>query len=204
MNENIVKTGSDDRRDSAAVALMAASDVRGLELLYQYFRGRLTRFLSRSGCPADAVDDVINETLLTAWQTAERFQRDARVSTWLFGIARNKLLHVFRDRRRHPLPQVLLETDEPTANPDHATQDRQWIELGLAMLPDEQRIVLEMTFIEGMHYREIAEVLAVPEGTIKTRVYHARRKMRQILSDAAEPNGDYRNVTPFPGRSERK
>lgn len=173
------------RRDNGELSLIRqiqAGDADALASLYHAYRPRIARFLSRMRVPEQDHEAVINETVYTLWTTASRFDpRRSRLSTWIFGIARNKGLKAL-SRQREPIAEpeqvdALAESHDDV----ESLEIRQWIAVGLASLPDEQRMVLELTFLEGLSYAEIAEVLDCPVNTVKTRVFHARRKLRAML-----------------------
>ncbi len=103
---------------------------------------------------------------------------------WDFGIARNKGLKLIERRQRdrsRSQSQALDELPDRTMPEETRLELRQWLETGMALLPPEQRLTLELTFVEGMSCKEIAEVMACPENTVKTRMFHARRKLREYL-----------------------
>lgn len=178
----MVKVSTQDNDEQALIRRMQAGDVDALAALYHLYRPRIGRFLLRMGLPEQDHDTVVNDVLYTAWTHAERFDPyRSRLSTWLFGIARNKALKTFHANRT-PIAEP-EQVDELAEWHDdiESLETRQWIAFGLASLPSEQRMVLELTFLEGLTYAEIAEILDCPVNTVKTRVFHARRKLRDML-----------------------
>lgn len=179
-----MKAGS-DQHDRELVARIARGDTAALVALYHAYRPRLHLFLARLGCPPEARDEVCNEAFYVVWKQAVRYDGSSRVSTWIFGIARRKGLKVLagvaRDGGR--VADVPLETLPLAVEADETArlELRQWLSVCLAMLPAEQRMVLELSFLEGMSCREIAAVMGCPENTVKTRMFHARRKLRALL-----------------------
>lgn len=168
--------------EQALIRRIRTGDRDALAALHHLYRPRIGRFLLRMGLPEQDHDTVVNDVLYTAWTHADRFDPvRSRLSTWLFGIARNKALKTF-NRNRTPIaePEQVEELAE-WRNDIESLETRQWIAFGLASLPSEQRMVLELTFLEGLTYAEISEVLDIPVNTVKTRVFHARRKLRNML-----------------------
>ncbi|HEX6928497.1 MAG TPA: sigma-70 family RNA polymerase sigma factor [Gammaproteobacteria bacterium] len=157
-------------------------DADALAVLFHLYRPRIGRFLSRMNVPEQDHGPVINDVIYTLWTTAERFDPSrSRLSTWLFGIARNKGLKALT-RTRLPIAEPeQVDALQEFHDDIESLETRQWIAFGLASLPDEQRMVLELTFLEGLAYAEIAEILDCPVNTVKTRVFHARRKLRAML-----------------------
>lgn len=183
------RSPSTEQSEQRLVAGMARGEISALERLYSLYRGRIGRFVSRMGCPEDEHDAICNEVMLVAWDKAASYNPSAsRVSTWLFGIARFKGLKLLEQsyRRDRPTGQDfdIIESPEQTEQQLSRTQ---WLEIAMAALPVEQRQVVELTFFEGLSYREIAQLAGCPENTVKTRMFHARRKLRQLLDKAASP-----------------
>lgn len=152
---------------------------RGLEPLIPALR-RFARALSRD---AETADDLVQDTLLRALR-AEHLFHGGDLRTWLFTI----LLNLDRNRRRglsrRPTLAVIEEVD-PAGEPgsDGTARD---IERGLALLPVEQREVLLLVGLEGMSYREAAEVQGVPIGTVMSRLSRARTTLRGHI-DGEQP-----------------
>jgi RNA polymerase sigma-70 factor (ECF subfamily) len=152
---------------------------RGLEPLIPALR-RFARALSRD---AETADDLVQDTLLRALR-AEHLFHGGDLRSWLFTI----LLNLDRNRRRglsrRPTLAVIDDVD-PAGEPgsDGTARD---IERGLALLPVEQREVLLLVGLEGMSYREAAEVQGVPIGTVMSRLSRARTTLREHI-DGEQP-----------------
>ena len=155
--------------------------------LYLRYHRRLARFLTRLTHVREDSEEIINDTLWIVWQRAGDFRNASRVSTWIMGIAYRRALKLFRRAATHARAMTLEIADaEPTASDAlEATFDRQLLERGLAQLPLEQRLVLEFTYYLDHSCEEIAEIMECPVNTVKTRMFHARRKLRVLLSDDA-------------------
>lgn len=178
--------------EGVLVARIARRDTRALEALYLRFRPRLHRFLLALGCQAGHLDELCNETFYTVWRKAGTFDGTSRLSTWIFGIARNKALDLLRrERRAHRLDG----NAELELLPGMRISDAERIELGeqlahaLDELPPLQRSVVELAFFEGLAYQEIAQLMGCPEATVKTRMFHARRKLRACFPEFADAHG---------------
>lgn len=176
-----------EAHEKRLVAGMARGETSALEGLYGLYRPRLGRFLSRMGVPEDDQDAICNEVMLVAWDKAGTYQpRASRVSTWLFGIARFKALKLFdATRRRPPTSGETFEHFPQGNDAEHRLRQRDWLQVAMAALPPEQRQVVELTFFEGLSYSEIAGLMNCPENTVKTRMFHARRKLRTLLETGA-------------------
>jgi RNA polymerase sigma-70 factor (ECF subfamily) len=117
------------------------------------------------------------------WRKAGTFEGKARVSTWVFAIAYRKALKALK--RRAPFVDTTM-TEEPPG-PDDPERDamqvqaRSELRRALATLPPEQRAVVELTYYHDYAYPEIAQILGCPVDTVKTRMFHARRKLRLLI-----------------------
>ncbi len=172
--------------DVDLIRRVAAGDGEALNALYAAYGQRLYAYALRlTGDPATA-EDVVQESLVAAWQGAPRFRGTGRVLTWLLGIVHHKALNALRGAL--PLPEAPDEEADllaETPAPDEVTaqrEQRQWLRVGLAQLSPEHRAVLELIFYQGLSLKEAAEVCGCPVGTIKSRLNYAKTHLRGILS----------------------
>lgn len=188
------------RSTSSAPLQAAGSDVQELQLLrriarqdrdafkelYCIYHRRLLRFVLRMTSRHDLAEEVVNDTLWVVWKKAGDFRAASQVSTWILGIAYRQTLSSSR-RMPTAVSEVNLEGyDAPVADDLQArAETREWIDHGLAQLPLEQRMVLELTYYLGHSCEEIALIMDCPVNTVKTRMFHARRKMKIGLSQLA-------------------
>jgi RNA polymerase sigma-70 factor, ECF subfamily len=159
--------------------------------LYLTYHRRLARFLTRLTHRYEDAEEIINETLWIVWQRAGEFRNASRVSTWIMGIAYRRALKMIRRAVTHERTMLLEIADgEPTAaDAVQATEERQLLERGLAQLPLEQRLVLELTYYLDHSCEEIADIMECPVNTVKTRMFNARRKLRTILAEGRTTDG---------------
>jgi len=155
--------------------------------LYLRYHRRLARFLSRVTRGREDAEDVINDTLWIVWQRAGDFRGDSRVSTWIMGIAYRQALKLIRRAATHARAMTLeLGDSDPTADDVlEVAANRHLLERALSALPLEQRLVLEFTYYLDHSCEEIAEIMECPVNTVKTRMFHARRKLRILLGGGA-------------------
>jgi RNA polymerase sigma-70 factor (ECF subfamily) len=178
--------------DLKLIRAIAQGDRRGFETLYYRYAPRLGRYLFRLLRQREAVEEAINDVMMVVWQSAARFEATSRLSTWLFGIAHNKALKsLARSSARGR--EVPLDIDEASddngpadpVNPEWTLIGRQ---LGQALasaldeLSAEHRAVIELAFCEDCSYQEIAVITDCPVNTVKTRMFHARRRLAQLLA----------------------
>lgn len=174
-------------REAALFRRVAAGDREAFAEFYQVYYGRLHRFLLRLLRDVDAVQETINDVMLVVWDKADRFRGDSKISTWVFGIAYRKALKALRSERKRR-GWVPLSGDELDNAPGPERRVRihdrlQWLDAALVELNPEQRLVIELAFGMDYSYEQIAAVAKCPVNTVKTRVFHARRKLRALLPD---------------------
>lgn len=171
-----------EKQEGILMAKINRADTGALESLYNLYRPRLHRFLLALNCPEAELDDVCNETFYVVWRRARSFDGSSRLSTWIFGIARNKAMDINRSARRRNRNFVETELETlPEMHLDGADRFElgQCLEIALDHLPADQRTVVELAFVDGLSYEKIARVMDCPESTVKTRMFHARRKLKQ-------------------------
>lgn len=162
-----------------------AHDVHAFERLYRLYQPRLARFLVNLLRRPQLVEEVLNDTMMVVWQTAGSFRGTSKLSTWVFAIAYRKAL---KARVRWPDPVEEDERDLRASNdpPPDAELERSRVHGALVgameQLSAEQRAVVDLTYFHELGYREIADILGCPVDTVKTRMFHARRRLRQALS----------------------
>jgi len=179
----------DDESERELLARIARGDRAAMQKLYFAYHRRLHRFLART-LPPDQVDEVINDTMFVVWRHAGDFRGDSRLSTWLLGIAyRIALKRLKRDGGRSMASYDQLETtDVGLADDSGATQreQREWLDRALRTLPAVQRLAVELAYFMGHSCDEIAVMTSCPVNTVKTRLFHARERLRALLPQLAE------------------
>jgi RNA polymerase sigma factor (sigma-70 family) len=178
--------------DEALLRRVAAGDQRAFRDLYGRYYRRVFGFVFKLLRQPDLVEEVVDDVLLAVWRGAGRFDGRSRASTWILGIAHRQALKALarRERRSAPLP-VMPQTPSPETPESIMARREMAGELGrgLAALSPEQRAVVELTFFHGLSYREVARVVGCPVNTVKTRMFHARRRLRELLPELAEEAG---------------
>ena len=178
--------------DRQLLASVAEGREEALRALYERHHARIYRYaLARLAEPADA-SDVVNDVMLQVWRGAAAFGGRSRVTTWLLGIAHHKVLDHLRRRGSHPTEE-LDERLPDDASPNietrlSAEQDFSHLHDCMQELSPVQRQVLELTFFDECSYPEVARIMGCPHGTVKTRVFHARKLLRDCLERLAGRN----------------
>lgn len=168
---------------------VAGKDRKAFEALYHQYYRRLFAYLLKLTRRADLVEEVLNDVMLAVWNGAAGFDGRSRPSTWIFGIAYHKAMKAMA--RRGAAQAALAEGSEADMPEpvDHEepeslmTRRELATTLGRALdaLPAEQRAVVELTYYYGLPYQEIAQILGCPVNTVKTRMFHARRRLKELL-----------------------
>ncbi len=175
-----------DERERALLVGVTRRERADFEELYQLYHRPLERFLFRMSVSPELAGEIINDTFYVVWSNADRFRGESRVSTWIMGIAYRRALKALQ--RSRTIAQ--LEDDESfgTDAEDHSSVNREledWILQGLNELPAEQRIAVELVYYFGHSLEEIGEIMGCRASTIKARMFHARARLRSVLSRLA-------------------
>ena len=178
--------------DKHVVAKARRGDVSAFEeLVTRYERRVYAAALRSSGSPEDAAD-ITQEVFLRAWRSMENFRGDSGFSTWLFRITMNMCVDHARRRQTQPQTQPLVQGEEDDERPipdtaptpeEHLENSELGRELAAALdeVSDEHRRIVLLRDVSGMSYTEIAELLEISEGTVKSRLSRARIALRKIL-----------------------
>ena len=182
--------GADDATANEAALLhrIADGDRQAFDTLYRGYFPRLTRFLERVIRRPHAVEEVLNDAMLVVWRKAGTFNGKSKVSTWIFSIAYRKALKAIK-RFDEPVESDEQAFESTQPGPEAQLMNRQRAALLLQQIgrmSPEHRAVIELTYFHGCAYQEIAQIMGCPVDTVKTRMFHARRRLRQSLSDRKE------------------
>ena len=178
--------------DRAAVEDARAGDGGAFEALVLRYQARIVNYASAIVHDAGAAEDVAQETFVRAWRGLGRFRGESAFKTWLYRIATNVArTHLDRrgrqarigDRSLDDETEPLQAGDVPSPAPDAETSlvRREAIDRALAELPDELRAALVLRDVEGLDYKEIAGATGAPIGTVESRIFRARRRLRTLL-----------------------
>ena len=181
------------------------ADEAAFRELYRAFSRRLYAYVLRQlGDPAQA-EEIVADSLYEVWRAPAKFRGDSQFSTWLIGIARNKVLMAFRSRKPDAVHDDLddvadsVASDEPGAFEVLAQQQRQeGVRHCMDKLSKEHRECVHLVFYEGMALAEVASLQACPENTVKTRLFHARQKLKNCLKLLLQREGGDRLAGAMP------
>ena len=179
-----------NERELQLLRRVALQDRAAFKELYVIYHRRLLRFISRLTTRHELAEEIINDTLWIVWQKAAGFRAASQVSTWILGIAYRQALSTLRRAGSATEAQDVTSREALAEDTHAAAETRQWLDQGLALLPLEQRMVLEFTYYLGHSCEEIATIMECPVNTVKTRMFHARRKLRASLGQLAQQPSD--------------
>lgn len=174
------------RSDAELLAAVRDGDVASLQALYERHAGTVLRLVRRLA-PAALAEDLLQETWLAVWQSVGSYRGDSSVRGWILGVARRQAYYMMRRRR---IDMVELDSDVDVADPAIPVDDQALSAVGhstlvdaIKALPDRDRMVIELGLVDGLPYGEIATILDIPVGTVKSRMFTARAKLVTLLSD---------------------
>ena len=177
----------DDTVDVALLARIGEGDRDALRQLYGNYYHPLLRFMCRITGRLDLAQEGVNDVMLVVWRSARAFRGRSSVSTWIMGIAYRKSLKLLAASRRWtsrfagvPFDE-LVERSDAQAEPSEDGDLRDLLDAALRHLSVEHRAVVELTYFYGCSYEEIAAIAACPVNTVKTRMFHARAKLKKLL-----------------------
>jgi RNA polymerase sigma-70 factor (ECF subfamily) len=176
------------RLDELLLQSIAAGDSSAMRVLFQRHNVRIYRFVLRLVGNAALAEDIVNEVFLVVWRSAGRFKAESQVTTWLLAIARHKAISALRRRAEaqlddHTAAAIVDPRDDPETKMDK--QDRsETIRNCLARLSPSHREIIDLVYYHGKLIRDVALIVGVPEGTVKTRMFHARKQLSKMLTAA--------------------
>jgi len=172
--------------ERALLKAIATGDAKALERLFARAETRVFRFLMRMVKNQAIAEELLNEVFLSVWQNAHRYEGRSEPMTWMLSIAHNKAMSVLRKRT-----EVLGIAEEAGRNlvaeddtPDVAAQKQDKsakIKACIAELSADHRTILDLVYYQEQSVADVAEVLGIPEATVKTRMFYARKKLSELL-----------------------
>jgi RNA polymerase sigma-70 factor (ECF subfamily) len=184
-------------RDAEWMRRVQKGDTEAFRCLILAYQTRIAAALARMAGPAFDPEELAHEVFVRVWKSAHRYEPSARLSTWLLTIARNLFLNELRYRTRHPTVSMDASEEEgnphfdspsgPAAlHPDAALIERELLEaidIALQKLPENQRTAIVLRRYEDLSYEEIAVILGVSVGSVKSLLFRARTTLRELLAD---------------------
>ena len=186
MNDPVGERIGDNKHEQSLLARVAIEDRDAFGSLFRIYHPRLFKFVFRLTRSFTIADELVNDIMLVVWQKASSFRGDSKVSTWIFGIAYRQAMRRVSKKRLVLAP---FADAENVAVKDGASLEQQdWIQSGLHALSEAQQLTVVLVFYLGLSYEETAKVTDCPVNTVKTRMFHARKKLKKLLEESATPN----------------
>jgi RNA polymerase sigma-70 factor (ECF subfamily) len=174
--------------DAALIGRIAAGDKLAMRALFGRHHVRIFRFVARLVRDHQLAEDVVSEVFLEVWRHAAAFEARSAASTWLLSIARFKALSSLRRRSDAQLDEAAAAAIPDSADDPEVTVRKK--ERGeilrdcLARLSPDHRAIVDLVYYQGLAISEVAAVVGIPENTVKTRMFHARKQLSVLLAGA--------------------
>jgi len=167
-------------------------DRNAMHVLYARHHVRVYRFILRMVRDATTAEDLTSQVFLDVWRTASQFQRRSQVSTWLLSIARFKALTALRQRRHEDIEQEeILEiadgAETPEASIDRSTTSA-ILRACVAELSPAHREIINLVYYHEKTVEEVGQLIGIPQSTVKTRMFYARKQLADLLRIAGVEN----------------
>ena len=179
--------------DEVLIGRIASGDRLAMQVLFARHHVRVYRFVLRLVRNPTAAEDLISEVFLDVWRQAGKFEGRSAVSTWLLSIARFKALSTLRKRSEVELDEEMAEAIEDTSdNPEVALEKKDKsaiLRKCLTALSPEHREIIDLVYYHEKSVEEVAEVVGIPEATVKTRMFYARKKLSELLKQQGIDRG---------------
>jgi RNA polymerase sigma-70 factor (ECF subfamily) len=174
--------------DEALITRVAANDRDAMRALYLRHHVRVYRFVMRLVRNQAVAEDIISEVFLDVWRQAGSFEGRSAVSTWLLAIGRFKALSTLRRKREDELDDAgAAAVEDPQDNPEKATEKKDQSEIlrdCLTELSREHREIIDLVYYHEKSVEEVAQLVGIPEATVKTRMFYARKRLSGLLKAA--------------------
>ena len=175
------------RSHEELIDAIAKKDTEAMRVLYLRHSTTIFRFVMRLTKDSSLTEDLVSTVFLVAWRSAGSFKANSAVSTWLLAIARNRTWSALRARRETQLDDACAATVEDAADNPEVTADKTGraaiVQECLKTLSPAHRKVVDLIYYQEKSVEDAAEILGVPPATVKTRAFHARRRIAERLKD---------------------
>jgi RNA polymerase sigma-70 factor, ECF subfamily len=179
--------------DEVLIGRIANGDRLAMQVLFARHHVRVFRFVVRLVRNESTAEDLISDVFLDVWRQADRFEGRSAVTTWLLSIARFKALSALRRRPDEELDEETAGAiEDPSDDPEVALDKKDKgaiIRKCLTGLSAEHREIIDLVYYHEKSVEEVAEIVGIPENTVKTRMFYARKKLAELLKAAGIERG---------------
>jgi RNA polymerase sigma-70 factor (ECF subfamily) len=167
-------------------------DRHAMHVLYSRHNVRVYRFILRMVRDITTAEDLVSQVFLDVWRTAGQFEGRAQVSTWLLSIARFKALTALRQRRHEDIDldevlEIADEADTPEASLDRRNTSA-ILRACVAKLSPAHREIINLVYYHEKSVEEAGDIIGIPQSTVKTRMFYARKQLADLLKGAGVEN----------------
>ena len=179
--------------DEVLIGRIAGGDRLAMQVLFARHHVRVFRFVLRLVRNEATAEDLISEVFLDVWRQAGKFEGRSAVSTWLLSIARFKALSQLRRKPEQELDDETAEAIVDTADdPETALEKKDKgaiLRKCMGALSNEHREIIDLVYYHEKSVEEVAEITGIPEATVKTRMFYARKKLAELLKEQGVDRG---------------
>ena len=172
----------EDTSDIELMQMTANGDLAAFEALVDRYQQKMLNYFLRMGVYTDG-EDLVQETFMRLYRGRARYQPKAKFTTYLYTIARSVWVDRIRKSDRQTRLKEAVSAEAETEQPAPATDQHMDVRQAVAALPERLRAVVVLNVFEGLRYHEIADVLDIPEGTVKSRMHAAMSDLRDQLDE---------------------
>ena len=180
-----------DQADRLLIKRIAEDrDVAAMETLFSQYQSRLVPFLRRVARDEAIIEEVFNDVMFKVWNKAHQYQGKSMVSSWIFSIGYRACLRLVKQQSKRDKDALSIDDEQAAESvkqvgmTDSDQTLRRDLDRAIRELPTKQRMVVELSYFQGLSIQEIAVVAECPANTVKTRLHHARQKLRGLLEDS--------------------
>jgi RNA polymerase sigma-70 factor (ECF subfamily) len=170
-------------RETALMLAIRGGSASAFKELYEAYQKPLANFLFRMCWNRALVDDLVQEVFLRVWRSREQYQPTAKVSTYLFRIASNLWINHAEKKRESALADADRAAGGSPEEPLERSEVQAAVKRAVDALPEGERLCLVLSEYNGLKYAEISEVLGIPVGTVKSRIFTAVQRLKEALKD---------------------
>ena len=179
--------------DEVLIARIARGDRLAMQVLFARHHVRVYRFVLRLVRNEATAEDLISDVFLDIWRQAGKFEGRSQVSTWMLSIARFKALSVLRKRPEEELDEETAERIEDQSDDPETTLAKKdkgaLLRQCLTALSAEHREIIDLVYYHEKSVEEVAGIVGIPEATVKTRMFYARKKLSELLKEQGIDRG---------------
>jgi RNA polymerase sigma-70 factor (ECF subfamily) len=177
--------------DQHLISRIANHDKIAMRIMVGRYQVRLYRFILRLVRDEGLAEDLVNEVFLEAWRHADRFEGRSALPTWLLAIARRTAASTFRKKKDLELDDgTVAQLVDPGDDPEttlHRADLTKAVQSCLARLPPNHAEVIDLIYYHERSVTDVARILDIPEATVKTRMFYARKKLAELLKLHEQP-----------------